>query len=56
MSSVIEINLPIDEIEKRRERVTKAKNFQETDRIPVIPGIAHRFLIPKVGVSFIFLY
>ena len=52
MANVIEINIPIDEIEKRRERVTKAKQFKQPDRVPVIPAIAHRFLIPQVGASF----
>jgi uroporphyrinogen decarboxylase len=49
---VIEIAVPIEEIEARRERVTRAKRFERTDRIPVIPAIAHRFLVPQVGVSF----
>jgi uroporphyrinogen decarboxylase len=49
---VIEIGVPIDEIERRKERVLKAKRFQPTDRVPVIPAIAHRFLVPAVGVRF----
>ncbi|GAB4415089.1 MAG: uroporphyrinogen decarboxylase family protein [Anaerolineae bacterium] len=52
MSKVIEIAVPIEEIEARRERVQKTKRFETPDRVPVIPAIAHRFLIPRVGVSF----
>lgn len=52
MADVIEIAIPIEEIEARRERVTKAKQFETPDRVPVIPAIAHRLLIPKTGVSF----
>jgi uroporphyrinogen decarboxylase len=52
MAKTIEIGVPIEEIERRKARVLKAKRFEPTDRVPVIPAIAHRFLIPKVGVSF----
>jgi len=52
MAKVIEIGVAIEEIERRKERVLKAKRFEPVDRIPVIPAIAHRFLVPKVGVSF----
>jgi hypothetical protein len=49
---IIEIAVPIDEIEARRERVARTKRFETPDRVPVIPAIAHRFLVPQVGVSF----
>jgi uroporphyrinogen decarboxylase len=52
MAEIIEIAVPIEEIEARRERVIKAQRFETLDRVPVIPAIAHRFLIPKVGVRF----
>ncbi len=52
MPQVIEIGVPIEEIERRKERVLKAKRFEPTDRVPVIPAIAYRFLVPMVGVSF----
>lgn len=52
MKDVIEIKVPQEEIEKRRIRVTKAKRFETPDRVPVIPAIAHRFLIPQVGIKF----
>lgn len=52
MPEVIEIAVPIEEIEARRARVEQAKRFETPDRVPVIPAIAHRFLIPKVGVRF----
>lgn len=49
---VIEIAVPIEEIEARRQRVTQAKRFETPDRVPVIPAIAHRLLVPQVGVRF----
>jgi uroporphyrinogen decarboxylase len=49
---VIEIAVPIEEIQARRERVEKAKRFETPDRVPVIPAIAHRLLVPQVGVRF----
>jgi uroporphyrinogen decarboxylase len=52
MPEVIEIGVPQDEIDRRCERVTKAKRFEEPDRVPVIPALAHRFLVPRVGVRF----
>jgi uroporphyrinogen decarboxylase len=52
MSTIIEINVPIEEIEARKERVTKTKRFETPDRVPVIPALAHRFLVPKTGVQF----
>ena len=52
MAQVIEIGIPQEEIESRRQRVLKAKRFEAADRIPVIPVLAHRYLIPKVGVRF----
>lgn len=52
MNKVIEIAVPIEEIEARRERVTRTKRFETSDRVPVIPAIAHRFLVPQVGVRF----
>ncbi|MBP1646620.1 MAG: methylcobalamin:coenzyme methyltransferase [Bacteroidetes bacterium] len=52
MPKVIEIGVSIDEIESRKERVTQAKNFGTPDRVPVVPALAHRFLVPVVGVRF----
>ncbi|MGQ9629421.1 MAG: uroporphyrinogen decarboxylase family protein [bacterium] len=52
MAEIIEIGVPIEEIEERKGRVAKAKRFEEPDRVPVMPAIAHRFLVPQVGVSF----
>ena len=52
MAEIIEIAVPIEEIEARRERVTKAQRFETPDRVPVIPAIAHRLMVPKVGVRF----
>jgi uroporphyrinogen-III decarboxylase len=52
MPDVIEIEVPIEEIEARRARIEKARRFERPDRVPVVPAIAHRFLVPRVGVRF----
>ncbi len=52
MPKVIEIGVSIDEVESRKERVLQAKNFGTPDRVPVVPALATRFLVPMVGVSF----
>ena len=49
---IIEIGVPIEEIAAREERVARARRFEDPDRVPVIPAIAHRFLVPMVGVGF----
>src|SRR5512132_2903751 len=52
MATIIDINVSIDELEERKERVTRAKSFGTPDRVPVVPALAHRFLVPMVGVRF----
>lgn len=52
MADTIEIGVPITEIEARKKRVTQAKHFETPDRVPVVPALAHRFLVPQVGVRF----
>ncbi len=52
MAAVIEIGVPVEELEARRRRVEKARRFERPDRVPVIPALAHRFLVPRVGVRF----
>jgi uroporphyrinogen decarboxylase len=52
MKQVIEIGLPIEKIEQRRERINQVKRFETPDRVPVVPALAHRYLIPQVGVEF----
>src|SRR5512136_872813 len=52
MAKIIEIGVPIEQIEQRKARVLRAKRFEPTDRVPVIPAMAHRFLVPMVGVPF----
>ena len=52
MPEIIEIGVPVEEIEARRTRVESARRFEEPDRVPVIPAIAHRFLVPRVGIKF----
>ncbi len=52
IASVVEIGVPVEEIEARRIRIEKAKRFERPDRVPVLPAVAHRYLVPKVGVAF----
>jgi uroporphyrinogen decarboxylase len=52
MNSVIDIGVPIEEIEARRARIEQVRRFETPDRIPVIPAIAHRFLVPMTGTPF----
>ena len=52
MTSVIEIGVPTDVIEARKTRIEAVRRFEAPDRVPVIPAIAHRFLIPKTGTLF----
>jgi len=48
--SAIEIGIPVDELAARRTRVEKARRFELPDRVPVIPSLGHRYLVPQVGV------
>jgi len=52
MTQVIEIGVPMEEIEARRRRVETAMRFGTPDRVPVLPAISHRFLVPMIGVRF----
>ena len=52
MPEVIAIGVPFEEIEARRRRVEAARRFEPTDRVPVLPAVAHRFLVPRVGTRF----
>ena len=49
---MIEIGVPIEEIAARRARLGAVRRFERPDRVPVIPSIGTRFLVPRVGVSF----
>ncbi len=49
---MIEIGVPVEELAARRERVEKTRRFERPDRIAVIPAVAHRYLVPKIGVRF----
>jgi uroporphyrinogen decarboxylase len=52
MAEVIEIRVPVEEIAARAVRVAKTKHFETPDRVPVIPAINYRFLLPRIGVRF----
>jgi uroporphyrinogen-III decarboxylase len=52
MEKAIEIQVPIEEMAAREQRVMKTKRFELPDRVPVIPAINYRFLLRKLGVRF----
>jgi uroporphyrinogen-III decarboxylase len=52
VAEVIEIGVPYEDILARQERVQAARRFEEPDRVPVIPAIAYRYLLPRIGVPF----
>jgi uroporphyrinogen decarboxylase len=52
MAGVIEIGVSIEEIEARRTRVETAKRFGTPDRVPVLPALGHRYLVPMTGTRF----
>jgi uroporphyrinogen-III decarboxylase len=52
MPEVIEINVSYEEVLARKERVAKTKRFEATDRVPVVPAINYRYLLPAIGVRF----
>jgi uroporphyrinogen-III decarboxylase len=49
---ITEIAVPIEEIHRREERLAAARRFDEPDRVPVLPAIAYRYLLPRIGVPF----
>jgi len=53
---VIDIGVPVEEIEARRGRLETAHRFGTPDRVPVLPAISHRFLVPMTGVRFLDYY
>lgn len=50
--NMIEIGVPVEELTARRERIEKTRRFERPDRIAVVPALAHRYLVPQVGVRF----
>ena len=52
MPRIIEIGVTVDELAARRTRIDQTKRFELPDRVPVIPAIAHRFLVPMTGTRF----
>ena len=48
MAKVIEIEVPVEEIVAREERVTKTKRFETPDRVAIIPAINYRYLLPVI--------
>jgi uroporphyrinogen decarboxylase len=51
-ADVIEIGISLDEIETRRDRVAKTKRFETPDRVPVLPALGYRYLVPVTGTRF----
>ncbi len=52
MNGVIEIGVSAEEIQQRERRVAAARRFGTPDRVPVLPAIGYRYLLPRIGVSF----
>jgi uroporphyrinogen-III decarboxylase len=52
VSGITEIQVPQEDILARQERVQAARRFEEPDRVPVVPAIGYRYLLPKIGVPF----
>ncbi|MEW6743118.1 MAG: uroporphyrinogen decarboxylase family protein [Planctomycetota bacterium] len=50
--AVIEIEVDVEELAARAERIAKVRRFEAPDRTPVVPAINYRFLLPQIGVSF----
>jgi uroporphyrinogen decarboxylase len=50
--NVIEIHVTHDEMKEREERLAAVRRFQEPDRVPVVPAVGYRYLLPVIGVSF----
>ncbi len=51
-AKVIEIGVPYEEILARQERVQAARRFEKPDRVPVLPAVGYRYLLPQIGVQF----
>ena len=52
----ININLPYEEVLKRKERWNKAINFEKPDRVPVLHYIGSRYWLPLIGFAGKFSY
>jgi uroporphyrinogen decarboxylase len=52
MGKIIEIRVPYEDILSRQNRVQAARRFEKPDRVPVLPAIAYRYLLPRIGVPF----
>jgi len=52
MAEVIEIGVSYEDILARKELVQAARRFEQPDRVPVLPAVAYRYLLPRIGVPF----
>ncbi len=52
MAEILEIDVSIEELEARKERLARVRRFEKPDRVPVLPSINYRYLLPKIGVPF----
>lgn len=48
---IIDIKISKQELDSRKERVEKVRNFEKPDRVPVVPSIDCRYYYPKIGTS-----
>jgi len=52
MTNLVEIRVSSEEIEARHARIEVAREFGTPVRVPVLPAIGYRYLLPRIGVSF----
>jgi uroporphyrinogen decarboxylase len=52
MADIIEIGVPWEEILARRARIETVRTLGTPDRVPVLPAIGYRYLLPSIGVPF----
>lgn len=49
MPNIIEINVPYEEILARKERLARARRFERTDRVPVVPSLNTSYLLTVIA-------
>jgi len=56
MEYTIEINYSPLQIDVSRKRMEAAQCFEIEDRVPVLLGVANRYLLPQLGIGFLEFY
>jgi len=52
MTETIEIGVSYEDILARERRIQEVRRLEEPDRVPVLPAIGYRYLLPQIGVPF----